>query len=99
MYPPLDQCGDELLDGSSGSGMTQDNQVSAAHQVSSSGSDLHGDGALFLAAPYGFIFFGSGGFLHAPGVVANGSQDGQTQSNVILEKGAWVPQREGVFTP
>ena len=63
---------------------TQHYSVSAAGQVSSSGSDFHGNGALLGAAPCGLVFDGSSGLLDAPGVVANGSQDGHLQVGIGL---------------
>ena len=64
--------------------MTHDDSVSAAGQVGSGGGDFHPDRALFPAAPFGLIFFGSGGFLHGPGVGRHGGHDGHLQVGIGL---------------
>ena len=43
---------------------------------------------------------GNGGFSLPPTMAGSSARSlGTVQSSVMLEKGAWVPQRLGVFTP
>ena len=72
--------------------MTHDDSVSAAGQVGCGGSDFHVDTTLLLAAPFGLVLFGSGGFLHAPdgrGICAVTSEDGWEHFRPDTPEGAY----------
>ena len=86
MVPPsrLHQRADHLCDGLDCFRMAQNDCVGAAGQNGSRGRDLHLDAALFLAAPFGHVFFGHDSFLDAPGIRGDRGHDGHLEHGVRL---------------